>query len=149
MPRSAENLSLRLTFIWFSICNNSLHRRQKLMYSRMCLLNLQSSGKCAVSGKGELKFCMVTDLPVHLCTLDRDLEDVSHAFSLVAVFSFCVQQIVSNVLDLLHRTVSSIYSVCVCVWVCIYIYIYMNIKDVSPTCFGTSVPSSGITTGHV
>ena len=84
-----------------------------------------------MSGKGELKFCMVTDLPVHLCTLDRDLEDVSHAFSLVAVFSFCVQQIVSNVLDLLHRTVSSIYCVCVrvcvCVCVCIYIYVYIYI----------------------
>jgi len=28
-------------------------------------------------------------------------------------------------------------------------YIYMNIKDVSVTCFNTSVPSSGITTCKV
>ena len=68
-------------------------------------------------------------------------------FTRSSFFSFCVRSIVSNVLNLLYSNVLKY------IYIYIYIYIYthtrMNIKDVSPTCFSTSVPSSASTTGHV
>jgi len=39
---------------------------------------------------------------------DKDLENGPHVFSLVPIFSFCVQPVVSNVLNILHPTVFKI-----------------------------------------